>query len=288
MKKDETLFPISNVIKGTEEGARFLKLLALRLVSLLIVRGPAGCGKTHFWKTFIREHDGIFVRASQSWSTRARMRDAQSMLRDLLKALGGYTEGVFGVHVLYQEVKNRIDQAGILLICVDEADYLNVSLLNVLRDLADETGVGIICLSVTNLAALLASGTPYIETITSRMMRVVEFVRPNLNDALVLARQSVEGISIQRDLAAFCLRAGRGSVRGLIRIFEELETAAVNAGLEGALSLKKCLELELDPIAALNEAMQAEAGTQSKPQQSAEEQAVESVVDLARKAAMTA
>jgi DNA transposition AAA+ family ATPase len=278
--------PLSNVLKGTEQGARLLKLLALRLVSLLIVQGPAGCGKTRFWKNVAKAHDGIFLCACQSWATRARMRDAQSMLRDLLQALGGYTDGVFGVHQLYQEVKNRIEQSGILLICIDEADYLTVRLLDILRDLGDETGVGVICLSVTNLPALLATGVPYIETITTRMMRV-EFSRPNLSDALLLARQ-IETISIHRDLAAFCLRASGGSVRVLTTIFEELENAAVNAGLQGALNLKKCLESGLDPIAALNDLMQAQAGTRSKPEQSGEERAVEDVVALARKAAMAA
>jgi hypothetical protein len=78
------------------------------------------------------------------------------------------------------------------------------------------------------------------ETLSSRLAVQTEFERPSIKDAARLARELVEDLEFDRDLVTWALRASRGSIRPLVKIFAEIEAAAVDAGISGPLTLKRC------------------------------------------------
>jgi hypothetical protein len=116
-------------------------------------------------------------------------------------------------------------------------------LLNLFRDVSDETGCLIVFLSVGRLAARFLRPTPFTETITSRLAARIEFRPPNMKDAMLLASELVEGVRFEPNLVGACLSASSDSLRALLSIYAEIESAARSAGVTGNLSVEKSEQL---------------------------------------------
>jgi len=225
--------------------------------SVILWKGPTGTGKTSVAELAINKWGGWYWRARQVSTIR-------SMLSELLTALGGCHLDYLHQRTasLYERLRNQLLEVRPALLAVDESDYLvrriaHHDMLNVLRDLADDTGAIIIFISVTQLAQHLATPGPFLETISSRVCAQVEFKRPSLADAEILARELLEGVKFDRDLISFCLRASAGSIRPLLRLYAEIERGAKWAGLSGSLSLAKCAALGLGKVSPAASAAKA-------------------------------
>ena len=133
------------------------------------------------------------------------------------------------------------------LVLIDEADRTvdgpdRGEKLEVIRDLADESGCAIVLLSVKALARWLRKADGYIETLTSRLAFHFRFQRPAVHDATLLADALLEGVELERDLVEHCLSISGGSYRPLLDMYTAIERLA---GVEGVhrLNLAKWNEL---------------------------------------------
>ncbi len=120
---------------------------------------------------------------------------------------------------------------------IDEADYLSRNrgrhdLLDVARDIYDESGSSIIFISVTHLAKRLAAPAGYRETVTSRIGARVKFERASIADATLLARELLEGVEFDRDVVTYCVHDAAGSLRVLLNRYAEIEKLAQAAGVD--------------------------------------------------------
>jgi DNA transposition AAA+ family ATPase len=210
------------------------------------VSGAAGTGKSCCARSIAAKYGFPLLRLHTADSERA-------MLSGLLREVVGWNCDLYRVDELYarlvEEVRPQPQISArpreVRCLLIDEGDCLDQSprfiKLNILRDLADESGATIVIFSTAALARRLQTPSIYLEQVTSRIVGRVEFQRPNLRDAMKLA-DLVEGVVLDRDLVAACLGASRGSIRPLIEIYRRIETAARDARIEGPLDLERALK----------------------------------------------
>jgi DNA transposition AAA+ family ATPase len=210
------------------------------------VSGAAGTGKSCCARSIAAKYGFPLWRLHTADSERA-------MLSGLLHEVIGWSCDLHRIDELYlrlvQEVRPQPQLSAryreVRCILIDEGDCLDQSprfvKLNILRDLADESGATVVIFSTAALARRLQTPSPYLKQVTSRIVGRIEFQRPNLRDAMKLA-ELVEGVVFERDLVAACLGASRGSIRPLMAIYQRIETAARDAGIDDALDLERAVK----------------------------------------------
>lgn len=235
-----TVVPTKNVVAGLEAFDLIEHRRTVGTGLLLLVVGPAGCGKTSFGRLIVQQHGGALVRARQTWAPASAMNDS-------LAAIDEFCAGYRSAHEGYRKLVQQVQEKSLSCLVLDEADYLirggRHDLLNIFRDLSDETGAPVVFLSVQHLAKRLAAPTAFVETVASRLAAQVRFERPTMADAALLSRELLEGVSFERDLISFLLQAAGGSVRRLISLYADVEAAARSVAVEGNLSLARCEKL---------------------------------------------
>jgi DNA transposition AAA+ family ATPase len=206
-----------------------------RLGGIAHLSGPAGTGKSSFARLIAEKHGYPLWRLHTADSERA-------MLSGLLHEVLGWTYNLHRVDELYARLRDEVRLSELRCLLLDEGDCLDQSprfiKLNILRDLAEESGATIVIFSTAALAHRLKTPSPYLEQVSSRIVRNFEFQRPNLRDAMKLS-ELVEGVIFEQDLVAACLAASRGSIRPLMDLYRQIETTARSGGISGALSLER-------------------------------------------------
>jgi hypothetical protein len=207
---------------------------------LLSAEGAAGRGKTSTAKHACEQRGGVLVRAREVW------KGPRAMLGDIAHGLCGWHVDIHSTSELYARVAEEIVQKQIGFVVIDEADYCDrggrCDLLNVIRDLSDDTNRPFVFLSVSRLAARFLRPTPFTETVTSRLAARIAFQAPTLKDAALLAAELLEGVTFEADLIGACLHTSGGSLRALLGLYAEVEEAAVSAGARNV-SLAKAEQL---------------------------------------------
>lgn len=124
-------------------------------------------------------------------------------------------------------------------------------LIDITRDIGDASGCPIVYASNGALQRVLsAAPTTLLEATRSRIRSSCELPRPSLNDARLLVSELC-GVAIDADLIervfADTEHSTSGlSVRALLRVFEQIETAATAAGRE-RIALDDWLRLTGEP-----------------------------------------
>lgn len=220
-----------------------------------LIHGPAGAGKTTAVQLICSEHsDACYIRAKLIW----RSRSMTPILTDLLDCINRCWGAEWhSTQFLYRSLLEQLASRPNTLLVVDEADYLvkgaNHDLLDLLRDLADQARIRIVFTSINSLARLLTStASGFLEAVTSRIGGVVEFRRASIADGVLLARDLLEGVSLERDVVNYFLRAANGSLRVLLGLFEQLERHA-NAAKINIVTLEHCADFKMMPAAPAKE-----------------------------------
>ncbi len=236
MIEDQTL-AISNCIRAETMINRLCE--RPRRGGIAHFSGPAGTGKSSFSRLIAEKYGYPLWRLHTADSERA-------MLSGLLHEVLGWHCDHSRIDELYVCLRDQVRDRELHCILVDEGDCLDQSprfvKLNILRDLADESGATIVIFSTAALARRLETPSPYLEQVSSRIVGRFEFQRPNLRDAMKLS-ELVEGVIFEQDLVAACLAASRGSIRPLIDLYRQIEATARSGGISGALSLERAQAL---------------------------------------------
>jgi hypothetical protein len=194
----------------------------------------------------------------------------------------GWTPEEHTIQDLYQRLVRELrglscrtlgKEPAALLTLIDEADYLvhgtSHPLLNITRDVGDESGHGIIYLSTTNhvFDRRLATPTAFTAQVSSRIIDRVNFDRPSLAQAALFAKQ-VEEVTFEPDLVRWCWTASRralegGSLARLQAIYQAIEADAKAAGVTGTLGFSRCAELGLGGVSRVAEGKEEETAADS-------------------------
>jgi DNA transposition AAA+ family ATPase len=243
----------TTICETAQDRAALRKIAQLRLLStserrLGLIEGPSGTGKTTLSKLIAERYasDAAIVRLGALDGTR-------SMLAKVLHATVGWHTVEGTKRAAYDRALSELKQKPDLILVIDEADKLvggpdRDEKLEVVRDLADESGCAIVLLSVKALARWLRRTDAYSETLTTRLAFHFQFQRPTVQDAQLLADQLIEGVELEPDLVEHCLTAARGSYRPLLDLYTAIERLAGVAGVHH-MNLAKWNELRSVAVA---------------------------------------
>ncbi len=173
---------------------------AYNVEGMTLLRGRAGGGKT--WGTaFVsnRVH-GVFVRAQRIWSI-------TSMLAAIVEELRGkpvrFKQPMFNFIVKKLRESNRP-------LFVDEADYLNEEMIDVIRDIYDCSRRPVVLIGMDDIARGLATNDRFMRRITQE----VEMAPLDMDDCRMVARDVCE-VGVADELLGKLHREAGGNV-GLI------------------------------------------------------------------------
>lgn len=207
---------------------------------LVIVRGPFGVGKSQIVNRWAVDNGAIFIRAKETWSVRA-------LLDEMARVIGVERKGS------NSEVQARV--IGHLAVHMnnlvfDEADHLirsTATLLEVIRDITDLTGVACFLVVMDGFSAKLA--LPRYGHIASRVARVVDFEPLSEADVQAAVTAMCE-VKLTPELVKLLHQQSAGKMRLVLNAISTLEQWAAANGLRevGAEHIKgKSLCIEFKP-----------------------------------------
>jgi DNA transposition AAA+ family ATPase len=188
-----------------------------------LIWGPAGSGKATVAHLICQAYsEAKLVRLDALMTTR-------SMLQAIFQAICGWHLDVHDMRALFERVIEELQERRTILL-LDEGDNLlrgdRFNMLDVVRDIADKSGALIVMFSVKKLAARLRAGAYHSETFSSRMFFQMEFQRPSLDDVILIVKELIEGVALDRDLIEFLWQKAGGSYRPLMVMLADIERVA--------------------------------------------------------------
>jgi hypothetical protein len=251
MKALDIIFP--NIIAGLEAVEEATSLAREHSGSIILLQGSSGSGKTHFAKILTQSRPVFYLRAYQVLTLRMFLAEwIHSIVGfwPMEKFLAGLWDRLLAELRGGPYQTNNHATAGAVTV-IDESDYLasgpRHQLLNVIRDVADAVGHTVVLISVSTLAHRLAAPSAFTSQVTNRIVSSVHFDAPTLADAELAARELLE-VNFAPDLVSWCYAHSDGSLRGLLRHFQKVESGALAAGLASRrLGLKQARSLGLVP-----------------------------------------
>lgn len=164
-------FVITENFRRLAEAQKAVERRGALEAGLVIVKGPFGVGKSEIVERWAVDNKAIFVRCKETWTKRA-------LLDELAERMGLDNRG------RNSEVQARIISRltiDMRALVFDEADHLlrtTASLLEVIRDITDLTGIACFLVGMERFGNTLAR----YGHIASRVARVVEFLPLSLAD----------------------------------------------------------------------------------------------------------
>jgi len=188
--------------------------------------GPVGLGKTQAVDRLVVDLGAAYVSAARVWTP-------NSMLRDILAALGerpgwGAAECLKLAAAALRERAPKSSQGHGLLV-VDEGDYLargvrppdTPKLLDTVRDLHDRSGAPVLLVGMEELARTLGTFKQF----KDRVLLVEEAQPAGVPEVLALASHACD-LKLESRVAVELVRATGGNLRQLTIFLERLERMA--------------------------------------------------------------
>lgn len=182
-----------------------------------ILWGAPGEGKTTILAYATNQFNGIFIRARRSWTM-------TSLLESIVTEMGGTVNGRRSKMEDWIE-KKLMESAEERIILVDEADYLfgrsmaSNDMLDVLRDIYDQTGTPVILAGMENIARRIQEEGRFARRITSW----VEFKGIDLDDARIVA-DTLCDVTVADDLLAHLHKECKASIGNIVPGLSKIES----------------------------------------------------------------
>lgn len=186
-----------------------------------ILWGEPGEGKSTVVAYATNLFNGVFVRAKRSWTM-------TGLLEAITLELGG-TPGHRRSKMEDWIEKRLMESPEERIIFVDEADYLFNSrdMLDVLRDIYDQTGTPVVLVGMENIARRIQENGRFARRITTW----IEFKGVDAADARVLADTVCE-VKIADDLLSHLHREAKANIGRMVVGLSRIERLAKTSGLE--------------------------------------------------------
>jgi AAA domain len=231
-------------VQGLSNVTRFnaaVKRARQRGLDVLVEGGP-GLGKTATARALESDsgHSVCYYRLNAQDSPRIALHGIENVLAGEHRCRDPRAWDERSSLHLFLDIRRVLEEARRpTTLIVDECDYLvehkaMERLLHTLRDIRDQPAMRLtlVLVSISSLAAKLAApSTGLLAAVSSRLSERLVFAAPSLDDAMLLARELLEDVSLARDLVGDAIKRTDGSVRSLMTEFEEIESVAHAAKL---------------------------------------------------------
>jgi len=187
--------------------------------SMAIVTAPAGRGKSEAAKHYAANSDAVYIPPMNVSSPLMLLREISF---DLCKIKPGRIEGCLNVIGSEMERYRR-------LVIIDEADLLQMRLLEMLRNVNERYACPILLIGEEELKGKIATR----RRLSSRVRRRLEFEPVAQPDIVLFFRHALEAdITSQPKIASLIQRFSRGDWRPVLTIAADVERAMKASGLK--------------------------------------------------------
>jgi DNA transposition AAA+ family ATPase len=185
---------IASGVYNTEEILKLSKLCHIEDLFGLIV-GPSGAGKTYALQAYAREHkDVIYIEIDRAYSAKEVFKEIASQLK---------APEIGHLNTIKKEIIKRLKGTGRLVI-IDQAEYLPVRALDLLRTIFDKAGVGIVIAGMQGLLNNLKGVDGLNAQIYSRIGAFVQLDKLNDDDIKALVHHLLPGSNgLWKDIAKY-------------------------------------------------------------------------------------
>jgi DNA transposition AAA+ family ATPase len=173
---------------------------------ITVIVGDAGLGKTMALDFYTHEHPSTtsLIRVNPTY------KDA-TILKAIADSLGLQNTG--RKDVLFDEIVAKLRGTGRMII-VDEADYLNVKALDVLRRIHDEAEVPVVLIGLEKLKKMISSVSEKYRQIFSRMF-AVKLPQLTLDDTRMITGNVLDA---SESIIAHLHKVAQGNARKLVNL----------------------------------------------------------------------
>lgn len=211
-------FVITDNYRRLHEAQAAVEKRGAREAGIVILKGPYGVGKSELVERWAVDNGAVFVRCKETWTKRA-------LLDELANKMGLDTRG------RNSEVQARVIgrlAVDMVPMVFDEADFLvrsTPSLLEIIRDITDMTGVACFLVGMERFGDTLAR----YGHIASRVNRVVELQPLSVADVKAACERLAE-VGIAADLVARIHHETGGRMRLVLNAIANVEQWAAANG----------------------------------------------------------
>lgn len=154
----------------------------LESAKIACIFGRAGIGKTHALQDYVRTYKGkcIFITAENNIS-------ASDILRKIARELR-IESGSKRLEEIKTEVKNALKFSETILI-IDEGEHLKPKVIDIIRSIADQTGIGIVIAGTEKLKRLIFSQQNEYEYLYSRVVINMSLKDLEIDDVSAIVRK---------------------------------------------------------------------------------------------------
>lgn len=183
--------------------------------NIAIIAGKAGRGKTYTLKKYVAEHPGkcILIESESNYTYSKIMKEIAKQLKIATNRRND---------AIKEEIIATLTGKKMIII-VDEAEHLNSECIEVLRRIADKTGVGLALVGLETILNYMRNLKTDSEYLISRIMRVTYISDIDKNDAIKILNKYFEDGNIYSEgeiekLAETFVSVCRGSIRRMSKL----------------------------------------------------------------------
>lgn len=145
-----------------------------RIIAAII--GDTGTGKTTAIREYIRDKDIIYIHGNRTYS------GAKDYMRIMHQHRLVGKDGRGNLHQLTNDIIQSIKDKNVLII-IDQCDYLNLSSIDVLRTINEESNIGIVFIGLPSFLSTLRGNEPEVRQVRDRIRILLELKAYKLEDA---------------------------------------------------------------------------------------------------------
>lgn len=173
-------------INNTRRMRRAIESAHVDGIIAVIISNP-GLGKTRCAKQYLWDNKVIYLHLNHTFQ------QPLEWLKKISKhqLLGGTGSGT--VHSLSEEIMRNLFGKNILLL-VDQADYLNLSGIDILRSITEDTKTGLVLMGLPRLMAKLKDNSPEVTQLRDRIRILVELNPITIDDVRIVLQENWAGL----------------------------------------------------------------------------------------------
>jgi hypothetical protein len=187
------------------------------------ITGDTGTGKTMSIKKYMDENDVIYIEANRTYKFPIEY------LRRIHTHSKVGKNGIGTMNRLCMDIIEELKGKNILIV-VDQADYLNLSAIDIFRTINDASGVGVVFVGLPSFTARLRGNEAEVRQVRDRIKVKLELRSYTASDAEVILEKNWAGLN---GLTKTFYKESQGSIRilsGLIYNAKRIIASPKNQG----------------------------------------------------------